>query len=201
MNLTKLTDNLNNVSSLPDKPVLDSDELKEVFDKAGNSIKHYINEVLTDEIEKLISNSIENAKLIVENNLTSTSAVNALSAQQGKVLNDKITGTVLHKNETGTMEKIDLLEASTNFYKITIIYRDMYGVYDSVDIYNPDGKSAKLTSIRNGSQAIVIMNAIISFSGKSLTWDSSKRYSLATGEYVDEPGGIAITEIIGYKEV
>lgn len=56
MSLTKLTTNLNNISSLPDKPTLQSDELKQEFDKAGNSIKEYINEILTEEIDKIIAN-------------------------------------------------------------------------------------------------------------------------------------------------
>lgn len=90
MALSKLTDNLNNIQSLPDKPSLEAEELKEEFDKAGNAIKAYINEVLTEEIEALINNTVESAKIIVENVLTSESAVNALSANQGKALKDLI---------------------------------------------------------------------------------------------------------------
>lgn len=56
MSLTKLTENLNNVSSLPDKPSLQAEELKQEFDKAGNSIKEYINAILTEEIDKIITN-------------------------------------------------------------------------------------------------------------------------------------------------
>ena len=56
MSLTKLTENLNNVSSLPDKPSLQADELKAEFDKAGNSIKEYINSTLTEELDKDITN-------------------------------------------------------------------------------------------------------------------------------------------------
>lgn len=90
MSLTKLTDNLNKVSSLPDKPTLQPEELKAVFDEAANSIKDYINDILTTEIEKLISNSVAAGKVTVENVLTSTSVNNALSAAQGKVVNDVV---------------------------------------------------------------------------------------------------------------
>lgn len=86
MSLTKLTANLNSVSSLPDKPTLQSDELKSVFDEAGNVIKEYLNDVLTEEIEKLVSDTAKSTKTIVENNLDSNSIVNALSSAQGKVL-------------------------------------------------------------------------------------------------------------------
>lgn len=90
MALTKLTDNLNSVQSLPNKPSLEADELKAEFDKSGNLIKAYINEILTEEIEALILSTVESAKVIVENVLTSTSAINALSANQGKTLKDLI---------------------------------------------------------------------------------------------------------------
>lgn len=65
MSLTKLTENLNNVSNLPDKPSMRTDELKAVFDKAGNIIKKYINETLTEDIEKdLKKNKTETQALI-----------------------------------------------------------------------------------------------------------------------------------------
>jgi Mg/Co/Ni transporter MgtE len=86
MSLTKLTANLNNISSLPDKPTLQSDELKALFDEAGNVIKEYLNEVLTDEVEKLVSDTARANKTTVENTLDSDSIVNALSSAQGKVL-------------------------------------------------------------------------------------------------------------------
>lgn len=112
MSLTKLTENLNKVSSLPDRPTLQSDELKAIFDEAGNSIKDYINEILIEELEKLFSdNSKENKttlelantlktkldgidsganKTVINNTLTSTSTSEALSANQGKSLKDLI---------------------------------------------------------------------------------------------------------------
>jgi Mg/Co/Ni transporter MgtE len=86
MSLTKLTENLNKVSSLPDKPTLQPDELKAVFDNAGNAIKNYINEVLTEEIEKLVSDTAKTTKTTVENALDSDSVINALSSAQGKAL-------------------------------------------------------------------------------------------------------------------
>lgn len=86
MSLTKLTENLNKVSSLPDKPTLQSDELKAVFDEAGNVIKEYLNEILIEEVEKLVSDTARTTKTTVENTLDSDSIANALSSAQGKVL-------------------------------------------------------------------------------------------------------------------
>ena len=102
MSLTKLTENLNKVSSLPDKPTLQADELKAIFDEAGNVIKDYINEILTEEIEKLVSDTAKTTKTTVENVLTSTSTTNALSAAQGTLLKGLIDTLTSNKQKTIT---------------------------------------------------------------------------------------------------
>lgn len=99
MSLTKLTANLNNISSLPDKPTLQSDELKALFDEAGNVIKEYLNEVLTDEVEKLVSDTAKANKTTVENTLDSDSIANALSSAQGKVLKTLIDNLNTNKQK------------------------------------------------------------------------------------------------------
>lgn len=99
MSLTKLTANLNNISSLPDKPTLQSDELKALFDEAGNVIKEYLNEVLTDEVEKLVSDTAKANKTTVENTLDSDSIANALSSAQGKVLKNLIDNLNTNKQK------------------------------------------------------------------------------------------------------
>lgn len=99
MSLTKLTANLNNISSLPDKPTLQSDELKALFDEAGNVIKEYLNEVLTDEVEKLVSDTVKANKTTVENTLDSDSIANALSSAQGKVLKTLIDNLNTNKQK------------------------------------------------------------------------------------------------------
>ena len=120
MALTKLTDNLNSIQSLPNKPSLEAEELKAEFDKSGNLIKAYINEILTEEIEALITNTVESAKVIVENVLTSSSSVNALSANQGKELKDlidtmktKLDGIATGANKT-TVENVLTSTSTTN---------------------------------------------------------------------------------------
>jgi N-methylhydantoinase B/oxoprolinase/acetone carboxylase alpha subunit len=91
MSLPKLNDNLNKVSSLPEKPTLTSAELQAVFDEAGNIIKDYLNNTLTGAIETLITTTVNANKTVVENTLTSTSITSALASAQGKVLNERIT--------------------------------------------------------------------------------------------------------------
>lgn len=86
MALPQLTENLNIIQSLPNKPTQEASELKIKFDEAGNIIKVYLNDTLLPEIEK----SISNAKTPIENSLTSESTIKALSALQGKNLKDLI---------------------------------------------------------------------------------------------------------------
>lgn len=92
MSLTKLTENLNIISSLPEKPTLTPSALQAVFDEAGNAIKDYLNNTLTGEVESLINTTVQANKTTVENVLTSTSTTNALSSAQGKVLKDLVDG-------------------------------------------------------------------------------------------------------------
>jgi hypothetical protein len=67
MALTKLTTNLNNIQALHDRPNtsdgLTADELKERFDKAGNDIKSYINNTLTEELDTAIANTYSETQI------------------------------------------------------------------------------------------------------------------------------------------
>lgn len=67
MALTKLTTNLNNIQALHDRPNtsdgLTADQLKEKFDKAGNDIKSYINNTLTEEIDGLTTNNYSKTEI------------------------------------------------------------------------------------------------------------------------------------------
>lgn len=81
MAISKLTDDLNIISSLPDRPTLTSQELKEQFDKASNLIKKYINEKLTEEVATELETTINEAKKYVD----------SLSETLEETVNSKIT--------------------------------------------------------------------------------------------------------------
>lgn len=87
MALTKLTDNLNVIQSLADKPTETASELKEAFDTAGNAIKDYINDTLTTEVDSALSsvNSALDTKAS-SSSVYSKTDVNAL-------LDDKVDST------------------------------------------------------------------------------------------------------------
>lgn len=88
--LSKLTDDLNNIQNLPDKPTLSAEQIKALFDKAGIDIKTYINDTLTSEIDDIVtaiqSGKIDTNKII--NDLTTGGANNVASAEMIKELNN-----------------------------------------------------------------------------------------------------------------
>ena len=94
MSLTKFTENVNNVQSLADKPIQASEALKQVFDKAGNDIKTYINDILTAQIDTLISalqsGKIDTNKIV--NDVTTGGSTNVASAETVKGLSTRVDG-------------------------------------------------------------------------------------------------------------
>ncbi|MBO7733040.1 MAG: hypothetical protein J6S67_10815 [Methanobrevibacter sp.] len=92
MALTKLTTNLNNIQALHDRPNtsdgLTADELKERFDRAGNDIKDYINNTLTEELDSAITNTyteteIDNMISTINDNITAIN--NTIANLQPKI--------------------------------------------------------------------------------------------------------------------
>lgn len=78
MALTKLTANVNNIQQLSDKPNetdgLTSAELKERFDKAGATIKTYLNEVLTSELDTAIATIPDASQFVTTTDLRLTNS-------------------------------------------------------------------------------------------------------------------------------
>lgn len=71
MSIRKLTDDLNIISSLPNRPTQTSEELKAKFDEAGNIIKNYINGILLLDIESEVETQITEGLYSVNNTITS----------------------------------------------------------------------------------------------------------------------------------
>lgn len=101
MSLSKLTENMNNVQGLADKPVEAPEILKQVFDKAGNDIKSYINDTLTTQIDALIS-SLQSGKIDtnkIVNDVTTGGSTYVASAEIVKSLNARVD-TILSDVDT-----------------------------------------------------------------------------------------------------
>lgn len=71
----------------------------------------------------------ENAQVI--DNLTSTSSTDALSANQGRTLNEKVSGTVLYDNSSGANDNIALSDSLSNYTRIKIYSKVVLSSYTS----------------------------------------------------------------------
>jgi len=65
MSLPECTVPTNNVQNLADSPTQSAQDLKKVFDKAGEDIKNYINDELIPEIEKSDKETEDNTKKLI----------------------------------------------------------------------------------------------------------------------------------------
>lgn len=59
MSLSKFSEAVNNVASLPDKPTLTASQLKAVFDKTGADLKTYLNSTLTTELDTALATKVD----------------------------------------------------------------------------------------------------------------------------------------------
>lgn len=136
--------------------------------------------------------------------LNSTSATNALSAKQGKVLNEKIQGTILYKNINGEQASSGItLSESVNNYDFIEIYCGK-SIAQGLNCAKIDLSVANTVSITNyvkltSGEAQFITSAL-SVSGTSLT-QISCQYLNISGEraQVEESTEMSVYEVIGYK--
>lgn len=64
--LTKFTANVSNHQSQPDQPALTSAELKQLFDKAPEDIKEYLNVTLLPELEEIINKMTSTTEFLTD---------------------------------------------------------------------------------------------------------------------------------------
>lgn len=107
MALTELTSNLNIHQSLPDKPALTADELKEEFDRAGNLIKEYLNGSLLSELNEIITN-LQNKDISIDGTVSSLQKIVAEATSNITKIQTSISN--INNNITNIQNK-------TNSYK------------------------------------------------------------------------------------
>lgn len=139
-------------------------------------------------------------KNTVENSLTSASTTNALSANQGKVLNEKIIGTTLYSNSTGITgtNTITLNKSISNFKRLKVVYdtcsesgsKFAYGSIKEFDV------TGKLTDFLISEVVNVGVYATFSLTGTTLTITRNRKTNSAG--IVENGNWIYITKVIGY---
>ena len=101
MTFTMLNADMSIIQKLADNPTETASELKAKFDEGGEAVKDYLNSVHLPELEGAIEGlesdiagletAVGDIPAVVDN-LTSTSAADALSANQGRALNTALSG-------------------------------------------------------------------------------------------------------------
>ena len=84
MELTKFSKNVSNHQSQSDKPALTAIQLKELFDKAPEDIKDYLNNTLLIELENFLNDTLADSDII--NDVTTGGASKVASAESVKTM-------------------------------------------------------------------------------------------------------------------
>lgn len=144
-------------------------------------------------------------KTVTANNLTTTAAGSVLDARQGKILHDKLKGTVLFNNNTGAAGTITLSKApTTNNFDFIDIYFFKGGThgayYTKVDLVS--NKSIGLiTYVKLADNGAQFTLKRMNISGSTLVNSQYNIANLTAGLYPEVAGNneIAIFKVIGYK--
>ena len=138
----------------------------------------------------------------VINNLTSTSAINALSANQGKILHDKLKGTVLYNNSSGTIGTVTLSQSAGNFTYLEMFFS--HGDYNNyIKINNPNKKSfIAETNYWTGSESSFggyrTMTAKYTVSDTNIT-TSYRGFVDSDGYTSEHDKSIYVYKVVGYR--
>lgn len=87
-----------------------------------------------------IQDNVEKAIPEIVDNLTTDDATKVLSAKQGKALNEKIEGTVVYENSSGSTGNITLTKSIESVKYIDIEY-SAWEAYSTKRLYAPVGKT------------------------------------------------------------
>mgnify|MGYP002525429258 CR=1 FL=1 len=159
------------------------------------------------QVQNYIIKAKQSAEVVatVVDALNSTSQVDALSANQGKVLNEKIEGEIIYNNPTGVNDNIVLSKNVSNFSKLKIFYATSIGDYyirESKEFLVTDGCDVSL-SILVAHSASLQINTLGRYhvSGTSITkvFETATRFD-SVNNYIWEgnTSRILISKIIGY---
>ena len=155
-------------------------------------------------VTKFIIKAEESSAIVatVVDNLTSTSSTNALSANQGKVLNNKtvnLTPVVLYSNNNGTSGSFTLSSSAENYSRLEIYFRDQEGQHSGTVVCNPDGKRINLDMTVTNSDVAGSWAKIkaITINGANVNVNWYCEASI-TDSVVQKNNFIYITKVIGF---
>lgn len=157
--------------------------------------KTKLNKATFDEFQ----NNIKEAIPTIADNLTSEDSNTVLSAKQGKVLNEKIMGTVLYDNEAGTTGDITLSDNADNYDYFDFHCKRSTHIY-TVRVYKPNNNTVSLTSSFCDGTYIYVYTKILNISGTQITVvRSNLGYFDNNGSHAGADDNNLIIKVVGYK--
>lgn len=115
---------------------------------------------------------------------------------------NKILGTELYNNTTGSNSAITLSESAANFTYLEIFYRNNDNYYNSTKIYQPNGKIAYLDAdypYTSGEGYSYAKKTSVQISGTSITPINYVELTIMpTGANIQNNNNIYITRVVGY---
>lgn len=110
-----------------------------------------------------------------------------------------VTPVELYNDANGTTGTVNLSETSANFEYLEIFYKqaEYTSIYNSVKVYNPNGKKVSLVAIQSEGMGAGIASAYVSISGNKITKVGSNVYWTNSGN--SNTDVMYITRVIGYK--
>lgn len=140
------------------------------------------------------------------NNLSNKPSINGVVLEGNKTSEDLgidiLSQNVLYENTSGSNSKITLSDSAANYEYLEIFFRNNDNIYNSVKVYQPNGKKVNLISqYNNGSNTIWFKIAICLISGNTITKDNAVEMKLAASNAINASSGNTnyITRVIGYK--
>lgn len=113
-----------------------------------------------------------------------------------------LSGEIIYNNSHGDAGTITLSQRATDFKRFKICYRDANECYQSVDVFNPDGKIVTFTGYyTNLSNMFYLKYTTKTISGTTITANKAVEKNLQGTEFnIDNLGAlIYITLVIGYR--
>lgn len=115
---------------------------------------------------------------------------------------NKILGTELYNNTTGSNSAITLSESAADFTYLEIFYRNNDNYYNSTKIYQPNGKIAYLDAdypYTSGEGYSYAKKTSVQISGTSITpINYAELTIMPTGANIQNKNNIYITRVVGY---
>ena len=139
----------------------------------------------------------------IENSLDSDSTENVPSVHAVKEQIDSLNSIVLYNNSTGSKETITLNDSTENYEYIEIFYKNNDGQFNSLKVYEPNGKKIILMSVTPaGGTTNYLKSTRMTISQDKITVDTYLETGLATsGISVVNSNQHYITRIIGYRPI